>query len=111
MASDHDTLADLIENALYGPETIEHATNAASLVIDAGWRPPAREITTAGGIEALPTNSIVVDRDGDPWRARSLSGAERRWCGRILGSFYSSDDLVDEFGPVTVVHSPTEEGE
>ncbi|MFD3426093.1 hypothetical protein [Nocardia fluminea] len=82
--------------------------NVAMETIEArGWRPPAREITTAAELDALPTGSIVADRESDPWKALAIHGT-RRWRGPFLGN-YETSRFVDEWGPVTVLYVPTEE--
>lgn len=102
--SDRDTLADLIENALYGPETVEHATNAARIVLAAGWRPPAREITALDELLDLPVGTIVRSRAGTIACRFDL----RR--GVVFG-----DDRPFEWArlalPATVIPVPTEEAD
>ena len=51
--STRDDLVDLIE---LGAVTRHSFGQIADAILKAGWRPPAREITTVEELEALPNN-------------------------------------------------------
>ena len=81
----------------------------AQTILEAGWRPPARVVTTVEGLDALPDRSVIVAADhtilqcvgyGQPdWDGNVWCDEEARWLG-------SADvDL-----PATVLYEP-EEGE
>lgn len=99
--SDRDELARLIVN--------RDEFDGADAIVDAGWRPPARVVTTVEEVDALPDRSVVVaanrtilqcvgsvqpDWDGNVW-----CDEESRWWG-------SGDVTL----PATVLWEP-EEGE
>ncbi|TDP29839.1 hypothetical protein [Nocardia ignorata] len=104
--SDRDLLADMLSDCLH--DGTAPAWTAETL-LTRGIRLPAREITTAAELDALPVGSIVADREGDPWKALSIHGA-RRWRGPFLGN-YETGRFVDDWGPVTVLYVPTEEAD
>ena len=54
--STRDELFAVLERAIVGKTSIVGAREATQAVINAGWRPPAREITTVEELEALPNN-------------------------------------------------------
>ena len=57
-----DKLAQIIYDTLngqYGDFTMP--ADAADAIIAAGWRPPARTVTTVEELDALPVGSIVRD--------------------------------------------------
>lgn len=96
--SDRDKLATLLR-----ARGVIYPENAAAVAVDGGWRPPAREITTAAEVDALPVGSIVtidgiaVQRTGRDWQ--SMNAADLR---------IASAALMQIHGPITLVHIPTE---
>ncbi|NEW49366.1 hypothetical protein GV792_04820 [Nocardia cyriacigeorgica] len=105
MASDRDILTSILE--ISGIEYASAAVGADS-AIARGWRPPAREITTAAKLADLPVGSIVRDRQGDAWRLLHKIGGVGRWLCTSLLDGREADDVIT-FGPVTVLYVPTEE--
>ncbi|TLF96789.1 hypothetical protein FEK35_27240 [Nocardia cyriacigeorgica] len=104
MASDRETLADLIFWEFDRDKT--EPDDIAAAILAAGWRPPAREITDPADLDALPVGSIVL-ADGQAWTLR--------WPGNgwtVCPSCeinYCTEDLIAYAESVTVVHVPTEE--
>lgn len=102
MASDHDTLAELIDQHPTIPS--RYAPQIADRVIAAGWRPPAREITDPAELDELAGRPVVLDSWGEAWQR--IHGNWRHISGRIC----APDELVLNFGPkFTVLNVPTEE--
>lgn len=107
MASDRDQLADLLDIHLGDPErdTVTRefmARETATLIIEMGWRPPAREITDPAELDALPVGTVGVAPSGVVWQ---------RWRDRWTanGSTCTSAYLARHRGPLAIVHVPTEE--
>lgn len=48
---------------------------AADAILAAGWRPPARTLTTVDELDALPSGAVLTDRYGLIW----IRG-EQEWC-------------------------------
>ncbi|NEW33818.1 hypothetical protein GV791_14770 [Nocardia cyriacigeorgica] len=97
MASDRDTLADLIYRVgCYDNE--DAAAAAAALLLAAGVRPPARVIETAEQRDAMPPGSVVLSDSGYAWQ-------------RIEWWWQSTDEGVGGAPslPATILHVPTEE--
>lgn len=103
-----DKLAQIIERALRNmwDDTTEYAKDVADEIQEAGWRPPARVVTTVEEVEALADMTVVLE-----------SG--RNWCfvSRKLGNnYWLADGIEDAFPsvdiglPATVLYEP-EEGE
>ena len=74
--SARDKLAEIINEYMEVdiPESVpdKHIPTGADYgladeIIEAGWRPPARLITTVEELEALPGKTVIEDGDGDPW--------------------------------------------
>ena len=77
---------------------MSHTDILATAILDAGWRPPARGVTTVEELDALPELAVIRDSEG--------TVAEL-----AFGMWFSSDGRV--FGlrlPATVLWEP-EEGE
>lgn len=111
MASDHDTLAELIDQHPTIPS--RYAPQIADRVIAAGWRPPAREITDPDKLDALPGRSIVVGRNDEAWQLTShevVPHFAAYWGSPYLFSDrLSSRQLLGKVHAVTVLYVPTEE--
>lgn len=66
--NDRDILAEIAWRELAGPGSVGEAAaeisysagKVADIAIRAGWRPPARGITTAADLEALPIGSVIL---------------------------------------------------
>ena len=57
-----DQLAQIIYDTLNGQYgDFNMPDDAAEAILDAGWRPPARTVTTVEELDALPVGSIVRD--------------------------------------------------
>ncbi|MFC4124901.1 hypothetical protein [Nocardia rhizosphaerae] len=102
--SDRDTLIELIDDTRADGHS---PSEAADYLLDAGWRPPAREVDDTWELDALPQGAVVASGDSDvfqrcvggwfePGRLEPLDSAEL--VGHLVGH-----------GPVTVVYVPTEE--
>ncbi|MGO1991992.1 MAG: hypothetical protein ACTH2Y_09215 [Corynebacterium sp.] len=59
-----------------------------------------RVIDRPEDLDALPAQSIVLDVGGDAWQ-KDFEGDFQ-----TVGSWRSSDVLIDTYGPVTVIHEP-----
>lgn len=109
-----DQLADLIEwaetdtYATSQPDGMARTTILADAILAAGFRPPARTVTTVEELDALPDRSVIVAADcailqcvgsGQPdWDGNVWQDEESRWLG-------STDiDL-----PATVIYEPKED--
>lgn len=103
--SDRDTLAELIDTHSF--QAPGYSADAAEAVIAAGWRPPAREITTIEERDALPVGSIVVDffeAGCTRISAEPPYGWVRVSSALPMGRQYGVPHL-----PATVLYVPTEE--
>lgn len=115
-----DQLVDLIEwaetdtYATSQPDGMARTTILATAILDAGWRPPARVVTTEEELDALPVGSIVRDVFGETWTLYEglddgidpYDPTNYRWAIGINGNYATwATDL-----PATVLWEP-EEGE
>jgi len=110
--SDRDTLAELIHAAIC-EDSWEHeclawdgkCIRAAEQQLAAGVRPPAREITTAAELDALPIGSVISDgADQVLRRVVVFAGQPPGW--EVTGD----ERPVEEVRlPATVLREPTEE--
>lgn len=72
-------------------------TETADAILAAGWRPPARTVTTKEELEALPDGSIIGDSAGDV--------AEKRggvWCAYETAPMTNA--RLAKYTPITVLH-------
>lgn len=97
-----DRLVDLIEwaetdtYATSQPDGMARTTILATAILDAGWRPPARTVTTVEELDALPELAVIRDSEGTV-------------ADLAFGMWFSSDGRV--FGlrlPATVLYEPKE---
>ena len=105
-----DRLIDLIEwaetdtYATSQPDGMARTTILATAILDAGWRPPARTVSTVEEAEALPDGTLVVTRTGGSgyiWR---------RYVHATFPALYYLEWAIEHYGPLTVVWEP-EDGE
>ena len=96
-----DQLAQIIYDTLngqYGDFTMPD--DAADEIIRAGWRPPARIVTTVEELDALPVGSIVRD---DERAALDEKWDDDMWAEvGYESTFYSSSIHT----PATVLYEP-----
>lgn len=112
-----DQLAQIIQDTRVGPdgETWDElyfdvppkAQEMATAILNAGWRPPARTVSTVEELDALPGRSVIVAADcailqcvgsGQPdWDGNVWCDEEARWWG-------SCDVAL----PATVIYEPKE---
>ena len=68
-----DQLVNLIEwaetdtYATSQPDGMARTTILATAILDAGWRPPARAVTTVEELDALPDGTVIRDVFGETW--------------------------------------------
>ena len=86
--SARDELFAVLERAIVGKTSIVGAREAAQAVIDAGWRPPMRVISTVEELEALPVGSVVLDTGPE----RQLSNAPVVLCKTGWGDWQNLGD-------------------
>jgi hypothetical protein len=68
MASDRDTLAELLASRQRCCPSPGRAAADADAVLAAGWRPPARVIETAEQLASVTApGTLLVDDWGSPW--------------------------------------------
>lgn len=110
MASDRDTLADLLKETADRASSFQfhigHYRGVAAQVLAAGWRPPAHEITDPDTPDTYPARTVGIDRDGEVWVSRFsdwVVAFDPTARGERLG------DIVADVGPLTLVFIPTEE--
>ena len=91
-----DQLAKLIVN--------RDEFDGAEAILAAGWRPPARVVTTVKELDALPRQTIIRSADGWAWQRDNHNG--------FWYTIASEDDSTpgDFAYPLTVLYEP-EEGE
>jgi hypothetical protein len=56
-----DALIKVISPVPFNPNTF--VSDLADAILAAGWRPPARTVSTVEELEALPVRSVVRERD------------------------------------------------
>jgi hypothetical protein len=105
MASDRDTLAELLASRRRCCPSPGRAAADADYLIERGWRPPAQVIESAEEWEAVPPGAVVV----------TTRGHGRAWVRLETGNWtngpscYATKTLLRAHGPrATVVWSPTE---
>lgn len=61
-----DRLAQIIERALRDmwDDTTEYAKDVADAILKAGFRPPARTVTTVEELDALAEGTVIRDSEG-----------------------------------------------
>lgn len=105
MASDRDTLAELLGFAL---AQFSQPIDIADFLLATRVRPPAQVITDPAELEKLPMHSIVVDHHGAGWQM-----TDRDYDGTAIWEYRttarSSAELLAEGARTTAVHIPTEE--
>lgn len=102
--SDRDELAAMVGESIqekllddcpdYWPDTKEWGESIADAILAAGYRPPARVITTQGELDALPVGSVVA-----------LHGADDV-CIYTGGGEWKATGAPDLFGITASVLSP-----
>ena len=98
-----DQLAQIIYDTLngqYGDFTMPD--DAADKIIRAGWRPPARTVTTVEQLDALPVGSIVRD---DERAALDEKWDDNLWAEVGYEYTFSSSSIHT---PATVLWEPDE---
>ena len=98
-----DQLAQIIYDTLngqYGDFTMPD--DAADKIIRAGWRPPARTVTTVEELDALPVGSIVRDVERS---ALDEKWDDNMWAEVAYESTFSSSSIRT---PATVLWEPEE---
>jgi hypothetical protein len=90
-----------------------HAGAFADAVIEVGWRPPARVITSAADLHALPAESVVlsVAAAEDPENMMALvwvHEGDGSWAEPGTAERVSVGDILL---PVRVLYLPTENGD
>ena len=109
--SARDELADLINEFMesdvpesvpdkHEPLGIDYA--AADAILAAGWRPPARTVTTVEELDALPVGSIVRDVERS---ALDEKWDDNLWAEVAYESTFSSSSIHT---PATVLWEPEE---
>ncbi|MGW6121477.1 hypothetical protein ACWFRF_20715 [Nocardia sp. NPDC055165] len=106
MASDRDTLTDLIFWEFDRGNTEPY--ELAGALLAKGVRPPAQVITDPAQLDALPVDSIVVDHHGAGWQM-----TDRDYDGTAIWEYRTtartSAGLLAAGARVHLVHVPTEE--
>lgn len=91
-------------DAFFWDASLSDAKAAVEVMIRAGWRPPARVVTTVEEAEALQDGTLIVDRDGDGGQV----------CDHHVrypeNDIVSASAAINRYGPLTVLWEP-EEGE
>lgn len=123
MASDRDTLAELIHphqpaalgfwcscGEALGCHIDQHR---AEVVLDAGWRPPAREITDPAELDTLPIMSIVRAYGVAHQAVPSERAGALEWLKPAGQRTYTSAELLAACrgAGVTVLYEPVDEDE
>lgn len=90
-----------------------HTGHIAAAVVDLGWRPPPRVITTQAELDALPDGSVVLhDECSDEIGSACVwvKGCDM-WSTNGHNAEYDSEDLISHCDPgetLTVLHEPEE---
>lgn len=97
--SNHDDLADLIEATWWAmPSPADHIwEKLADSILAAGWRPPAREITTAEELDDDCNAVWASTREDESRRVWVRSAYDRSvWRGPSTDADYAlTPDLID----------------
>lgn len=59
--SDRDDLAKAVDSCCWCPYDPPSTDEIVDAVLAAGWRPPARTITSADELDALPVGTVLVE--------------------------------------------------
>ena len=105
--------ADVPETVADKHEPVDADYSMADAIVNAGWRPPARTVTTVEELDALPVGAIIMEGDhGTPddtgWGFKTMPGVFHRFPEGwhvVAGIGERAPDL-----PATVLWEP-EEGE
>ena len=96
-----DQLAQIIYDTLNGKYgDFAMPDDAADAIIRAGWRPPARTVTTVEQLDALPVGSIVRD---DERAALDEKWDDDMWAEVCCEGTFSSSSIHT---PATVLWEP-----
>lgn len=98
--SARDELAGIIDDRWHGYGY--NPTGAAEAILAAGWRPPARVITTREELNKLTEGVVIIDRDGDVVIADP--GPEDVWFRQIDETWPLSAGTIAL--PATVLYDP-----
>lgn len=95
----------------------EVATHVTDAILAAGWREPARVVSTVEDIEALPFGAVLLDAEGYVWQLRPADGDadedHRSWTYILDGSYdtggvecWYDDEKMAKWvhGPYRVLH-------
>ena len=106
--------ADVPETVADKHEPVEADYGVADAIIAAGWRPPARVVTTVEELEALPKGTVLArvftDGSGPNCYVNSTDGWRASFEQVVAPSVSSVDQVGNYLGPLTVLYEP-EEGE
>ena len=100
-----DQLAQVIYDTLNGQYgDFNMPDDAAEAILDAGWRPPARVVTTDDEARTLPVGTVICDADA--FVAKRLGDDDGQDWG-ILGVGLCFTEYVFSY-PLTVLWEPDE---
>lgn len=99
MPSDHEVLEDLLLNARVEAKT---SCEMADDILRAGWRPPARKITTLDDLLGLPVGAVV-------WSSAGTIACRADHTHGVVFGDERPFDWVRLALPATVIPIPAEE--
>jgi len=102
-----EAVAPITQHALR-ESALAFLADTLPVLIERGWQPPRRTITTHRELDALPVGAEVVDRDGDTWTKVEppIPGDPHRW-KEEGGADYTSTGLAPAYGPFTLKSDAT----
>ena len=93
---------------LLGQDMRPLAEKCATAILAAGWRPPARVVTTVEELDALVAHTVVRYCTRYGWGTAEKAARDRWW--PVGDAAYITNTQVLHYGPATVLWEP-EEGE
>lgn len=80
--------------------------DAADTILEAGWRPPARTVSTVEELDALVAHTVVRYCTRYGWGTAEKVACDRWWPAGVV--VYLTNTHVLHHGPATVLYEPEE---
>lgn len=104
---DQHRLAKMIHGRINWADVYDSAMQAAEAILEAGWRPPPRIISTLEELDAQPPKTVVMTERGAVWESEKNSDTRRLTFTTELVWFVTGHEVEDDSTgvelPVTVL--------